>query len=352
MSKMSITREINSRLIAGSVATTTAAIVSSFALAVDSPNTVIDPGFSGSSSAWQRTVFVAPGGSNQCGVESVRAIADGRNGHARLSPIYVSTLSGLNTCSTSLPCPPDPKSGEPSPGYLQGLVVLSQRDIPVSGGEFLEFAFDYRLKSALASVGCAVGCTTEYAVCKAQIFGGSVVPESSLEIYHDSSADSGWRRARIGFRRTSLADDTVEVRFTLLASVLAEAGYAFGATVDIDNVSVTTFAGTGCDDGWSCPLPPANPACPAATGSNYDTVDIFVGVPSAAADATAEFDCVRLCPAACPGDVNGDGMVNGGDLGAVLGAWGTSWPAADLDGDGFVNGGDLGAVLGNWGCTG
>ena len=341
-----------SRLIARVAAIAAAVVSSSFALAVDAPNTVIDPGFSGSSSAWQRTVFVAPGGSNQCGVESVRAIADGRNGHARLSPIYVSTLSGLNSCSTSFPCPPDPKTGEPSPGYLQGLVVLSQRDIPVSGGEFLEFAFDYRVKSALASVGCAVDCTTNYAVLKAQILGMTLVPESSTEIYHDGSLDSGWHRARIGFRRTSLEGDTVEVRFTLLASVLAESGYAFGATVDIDNVSVTTFGGTGCDEIWACPLPPANPACPAATGSNYDTVDIFVGVPSAAADATAEFDCVRPCPAACPGDVNGDGMVNGGDLGAVLGAWGTTWPAGDLDGNGVIDGGDLGALLGDWGCTG
>lgn len=334
------------------LAVSATALASSLALAVDSPNTVIDPGFSGSSQAWQRTVFVAPGGTDQCGVESVRAVSDGRNGHARLSPIYVSTLSGLNTCSTSLPCPTDPKSGEPSPGYLQALVVLSQRDIPVSGGEFMEFAFDYRIKSALASVGCVVGCTTEYAVCRAQISGGSVVPEAFIEIYHDGSADSGWRRARIGFRRTSLADDTVEVRFKLLASVLAEAGYAFGATVDIDNVSVTTFAGTGCDDAWACPLPPSNPACPAATASNYDTVDAFIGVSSAAADPSAAFDCVRVCPAACPGDVNGDGTVNGGDLGALLGAWGTSWPAADIDGDGFVNGGDLGAVLADWGCSG
>jgi len=51
-----------------------------------------------------------------------------------------------------------------------------------------------------------------------------------------------------------------------------------------------------------------------------------------------------------PGDINGDGQVDGSDLGALLGAWGTctSCPE-DLDGDGRVDGSDLGILLGNWG---
>ncbi len=48
------------------------------------------------------------------------------------------------------------------------------------------------------------------------------------------------------------------------------------------------------------------------------------------------------------GDINGDGMVNGADLGLLLSAWGSSDPAADLSGDGLVNGADLGLLLGNW----
>lgn len=51
----------------------------------------------------------------------------------------------------------------------------------------------------------------------------------------------------------------------------------------------------------------------------------------------------------CPGDLNGDGKVDGGDLGLMLGAWGTSDPAADLNGDGKVDGGDLGLLLGLFG---
>ena len=48
-----------------------------------------------------------------------------------------------------------------------------------------------------------------------------------------------------------------------------------------------------------------------------------------------------------PGDLNGDGLVNGADLGLLLGAWGTQGPG-DLDGSGIVDGGDLGLLLGAW----
>jgi len=50
-----------------------------------------------------------------------------------------------------------------------------------------------------------------------------------------------------------------------------------------------------------------------------------------------------------PGDINGDGSVNGADLAAVLGAWGACGGcSADLNGDGVVDGGDLAVVLGHW----
>lgn len=47
-----------------------------------------------------------------------------------------------------------------------------------------------------------------------------------------------------------------------------------------------------------------------------------------------------------PGDLNGDGLVNGSDLAIVLGAWGT--PGGDLNGDGTTDGADIAIVLGNW----
>lgn len=60
-------------------------------------------------------------------------------------------------------------------------------------------------------------------------------------------------------------------------------------------------------------------------------------------------------PQSCVGDLNGDGVVDGADLGVLLGAWGTSGgtPDADLVDDGVVDGADLGLLLGAWGpCPG
>ena len=53
------------------------------------------------------------------------------------------------------------------------------------------------------------------------------------------------------------------------------------------------------------------------------------------------------CPLDCPGDFNGDGVVNGGDIGTLLAAWGGA--DGDLNGDGTTNGGDLGLLLSYWG---
>jgi hypothetical protein len=47
------------------------------------------------------------------------------------------------------------------------------------------------------------------------------------------------------------------------------------------------------------------------------------------------------------GDLNDDGLVNGADMGLLLGAWGPG-DFGDLNGDGVVNGADMGLMLGAW----
>jgi hypothetical protein len=46
------------------------------------------------------------------------------------------------------------------------------------------------------------------------------------------------------------------------------------------------------------------------------------------------------------GDLNGDGVVDSGDLGVLLSAWGTA--AGDLTGDATTDSADLGVLLANW----
>lgn len=61
-------------------------------------------------------------------------------------------------------------------------------------------------------------------------------------------------------------------------------------------------------------------------------------------------ECAAECSGGgkCVGDYDGNGVVNGGDLGALLAGWGGS--DYDLDGNGVVSGSDLGILLANWGA--
>jgi formylglycine-generating enzyme required for sulfatase activity len=57
----------------------------------------------------------------------------------------------------------------------------------------------------------------------------------------------------------------------------------------------------------------------------------------------------RPAAAQCPGDVTGNGVVDGADLGALLTTWGAPKGQGDLNGDGMVDGADLGLLLTKWG---
>lgn len=64
-----------------------------------------------------------------------------------------------------------------------------------------------------------------------------------------------------------------------------------------------------------------------------------------------ECDSAPELEACCPADLNGDGVVSGADLGALVALWGQS-PGdsrADLNGDGLINGADIGKMLTRWG---
>ena len=64
-----------------------------------------------------------------------------------------------------------------------------------------------------------------------------------------------------------------------------------------------------------------------------------------------DFTFIAEAPPAipCPGDFNGDGAVDGGDLGELLGGWGTDGDS-DLNDDGNIDGGDIGILLSVWGA--
>ncbi len=60
----------------------------------------------------------------------------------------------------------------------------------------------------------------------------------------------------------------------------------------------------------------------------------------------------QLCPSPppCPWDLNGNNVVDNGDVVLLLAAWGpNAGHPADFNDDGFVNYGDIVVLLGNWG---
>jgi hypothetical protein len=74
-------------------------------------------------------------------------------------------------------------------------------------------------------------------------------------------------------------------------------------------------------------------------GASTSPSDIYCG--RVGADGTLG------APVSTPGDLNGDGHVDGIDLANLLGQWGTSG-SADIDHDGTVGGGDLAILLSGW----
>jgi hypothetical protein len=91
------------------------------------------------------------------------------------------------------------------------------------------------------------------------------------------------------------------------------------------------------------------PAAFAAVMANVQTLRIPAEF-GAIVIETTRLDSVSLV-APCPGDTNGDGVVNFTDLNAVLSAFGQSGAGlpADLNGDGVVNFADLNQVLSAFG---
>ena len=67
---------------------------------------------------------------------------------------------------------------------------------------------------------------------------------------------------------------------------------------------------------------------------------------------TTGFTTFAIVEVPCLGDFDGNGTVDGADLGALLANWGTTDKTTDLNMDGTVDGADLGLMLGGWGVCG
>ena len=94
----------------------------------------------------------------------------------------------------------------------------------------------------------------------------------------------------------------------------------------------------------TCPPPP-----PDADGDGVpDDVDNCPVIPNPGQEDSDGDGIGDFCDLpGCPWDFNGDGLVDGADLGVLLAAW--DGPGADFNGDGTTDGADLGELLAAWG---
>lgn len=80
----------------------------------------------------------------------------------------------------------------------------------------------------------------------------------------------------------------------------------------------------------------------------------YVGFTAGTGSAWGHHDIIyweyTLFSPVCIGDFNGDGFVDGSDIGLLLGNWNSDLELFDLNGDDVANGIDLGIMLANWGA--
>jgi hypothetical protein len=159
------------------------------------------------------------------------------------------------------------------------------------------------------------------------------------------------------FGTNTIINNAKYIKFTAAAAGSTTVQNCSDTTGSVDaRIAVLTQCGDASttiacdDDGCTAGAAPytAKVTFNAVAGQTY-----YFAVGGYSVGTTGPFNVEIIVPAppACPADLNNDGVVNGADLGLMLGSWGNC-PApckADLNSDGIVNGADLGLLLGAWG---
>ncbi len=157
--------------------------------------------------------------------------------------------------------------------------------------------------------------------------------------------------------------DGADVTWDSFVTIGAEVSDDSDVTLDpnFDMETFTSDGSLGVDAGWF--TFPSNPE--ARAGSHLElrvliarltvpegtTVSGAASVMWLSAEGLPHLDHVTIVvPPANSADLDGDGIVDGADLGLMLNAWGPCRGCpADLNGDGIVDGADLGLLLSQWG---
>ncbi|MFM1883311.1 MAG: hypothetical protein RJA05_1720 [Planctomycetota bacterium] len=142
----------------------------------------------------------------------------------------------------------------------------------------------------------------------------------------------------VWFRHTATCSGTLTIETCGAATFDTRLAVYAGSTCP-----TSTTLPAGCDDSTAgCAGNGGRVELNVTAGSTWL---IRVGAPVAGTGGSGVLSI--SCGTPCAPDLNADGLVDGSDLGVLLGGWGS--PAGDLDGNGTTDGGDLGIMLGAWG---
>jgi hypothetical protein len=142
----------------------------------------------------------------------------------------------------------------------------------------------------------------------------------------------------VWFRHTATCSGTLTIETCGAATFDTRLAVYAGSTCP-----TSTTLPAGCDDSTAgCAGNGGRVELNVTAGSTWL---IRVGAPVAGTGGSGVLSI--SCGTPCAPDLNADGLVDGSDLGVLLGGWGS--PAGDLDANGTTDGGDLGIMLGAWG---
>ena len=142
----------------------------------------------------------------------------------------------------------------------------------------------------------------------------------------------------VWFRHTATCSGTLTVETCGSATFDSRVAVYTGSTCP-----TSTTVPAGCDDTTAgCTGNGGRVSLSVTAGSSW-----LIRVGGSVAGTGGSGVLTITCQSACAADLNADGLVDGSDLGILLGGWGSS--AGDLDGSGTTDGADLGIMLGIWG---
>jgi len=138
-------------------------------------------------------------------------------------------------------------------------------------------------------------------------------------------------------------DQVIPAVFVLAGRIESKAGDVLLTTTVAFEQSTEIPAGLPGLESQPLGLPTILP--PGSTANLLVTGKFGAGTASIAVDGSL----VAIgSPVSVPGDMNGDGLVNGSDVGALLRLWGEAGPLGDFTLDGVIDGRDLAYMLAYW----